>query len=125
MRLPFLVLTTLAIADAFMATTLGSERLSSVGALASSRRNAQTATATKIETKTVEAVSTVDLDLDIADIFPMPKIKNKAVQLTASEINSRLTEQLTKMQAKDQMSYQLQKEVSSSGGCFKCYADFL
>lgn len=71
------------------------------------------AVATKVATVTEESISTSDMDLDIADIFPMPEIKNEAVKLSAEEINTGLAKQLTKMKEKDQTSKQLQKEVGT------------
>ena len=86
------------------------EHQSCVG-LSSSNTNSDQAVATRVGTDTAEAVSAADLDIDIADIFPMTVIKNKAVQMNADEINTRLENQLSKMKAKDQTSNQLLKEV--------------
>jgi hypothetical protein len=78
--------------------------------------NSEQAVATRVVTDTAETVSAADLDIDIADIFPMTVIKNKAVQMNAGEINTRLENQLSKMKAKDQTSHQLLREV-----CHVCF----
>jgi hypothetical protein len=102
------LLSSISSGNAFTAS-LRWERQSCVALFSST--NSDQAVATRVVTDTVESVSAADLDIDIADIFPMTVIKNKAVQMSAGEINTRLENQLSKMKAKDQTSHQLLREV--------------
>jgi hypothetical protein len=102
------ILTTCSLGDAFtVPSECGRQRCAALW----STSNSEQAVATRIETVTADDVSAVDLDLDIADIFPMPEIKNKAVIIQADEIKNRMTEQLAKMKTKDQTSIQLLTKV--------------
>lgn len=69
--------------------------------------------AVEIQQATQQGIKTADIDIDIADIFPMTETKDEVVPLTADEINSRLNQQMAKLRAKDQTSQQLSKEVCS------------
>jgi hypothetical protein len=69
--------------------------------------------ATETMQATQEGIASADIEIDIADIFPMADTKDKVVPLTADEINTRLNRQLAKLRAKDQTSKQLKTEVCS------------
>ena len=71
--------------------------------------------AVEVKQATQQGIRNADIDIDIADIFPMPETRDEIVALTADEINGRLNQQLAKLQAKDQTSKQLCKEVRRLG----------
>ncbi len=106
------LLSSISFGHAFTAS-IGWQRQNGGVALFSRTTNSdQTAVATRVETSTAtETLSAIDMEIDIADIFPMTEIKNKAVPMNAGEINTRLENQLSKMRVKDQTSQQLLKEV--------------
>lgn len=66
-----------------------------------------------VETKqaTQQGITSADIDIDIADIFPMPEVKEEIVPLTSEEFATRLDRQLAKLRSKDQTSKKLCKEV--------------
>ena len=65
-----------------------------------------------VETKqaTQQGITTADIEIDIADIFPMTEAK-ESVEITSEEYTSRLNRQLARLREKDQTSKQLSKEV--------------
>jgi len=108
-RISATIISSLLIAgDAFTATPSSATTASRANGRLFSTTNPDQAVETKVGT--AEEVRTSDMDLDIADIFPMAETKQKAVPLTAEEINTRRHQQLEKMREIDQTSKQLQKE---------------
>ena len=109
------LLSSISFSHAFTTTSLGWQRPNGGVALFISRTtnsDQAAAVATRVEQSTAtETISVTDMEIDIADIFPMTEIKNKAVPMNAGEINTRLENQLSKMRVKDQTSHQLLKEV--------------
>lgn len=69
--------------------------------------------ATETKQATQQRVESTDIEIDIADIFPMPDTKDEILPLTAEEINTRRDRQLTQLRQKDQTSKQLSTEVCS------------
>lgn len=66
------------------------------------------------EQATQEGNTATDIDIDIADIFPMPEETQEVVPLTSEEFIARLNQQLARLREKDQTSRHLREEV-----CFK------